>query len=302
MRIFVAGGSGTIGVPLVKALVRAGHQVTATTRSSDKQLMLRAFGASPVVVDALDADALAAAVRTAAPTHVIHQLTALPRAGIKRASELEPTNRLRDEGTRNLLNAAIAAQATRFIGGSFALLGAAPATGDSSIGPAADAIRSMESQITNAARAGAIEGIVLRYGMFYGAGSPSTDELVKMVRRRWLPAIRHDRGQLPYIHLDDAVSATVAALDRGRSSETYDIVDDRAMSFSDMVRELASAVGAPPPFTVPAWLPRLVMPYMARLVAVRLPLSNAVAAADLGWRPRYPTIHEGLARMLANAA
>jgi nucleoside-diphosphate-sugar epimerase len=233
---------------------------------------------------------------------VIHQLTALPKAGIKRASELEPTNRLRDEGTRNLLNAAIAARATRFIGGSFALLGAAPATGDSSIGPAADAMRSMESQITNAARAGAIEGIVLRYGMFYGAGSPSTVELVKMVRRRWLPAIRHDRGQLPYIHLDDAVSATVAALDRGRSSETYDIVDDRAMSFSDMVRELASAVGAPPPFTVPAWLPRLVMPYMARLIAVRLPLSNAKAETELGWRPRYPTIHEGLARMLANAA
>jgi nucleoside-diphosphate-sugar epimerase len=302
MRIFVAGGSGTIGVPLVKALVRAGHQVTATTRSTEKQLMLRALGASPVVVDALDADALAAAVRTAAPTHVIHQLTALPKAGIRRASELEPTNRLRDEGTRNLLKAAIAARATRFIGGSFALLGAAPATGDSSIGPAADAIRSMESQITNAARAGAIEGIVLRYGMFYGAGSPSTDELVKMVRRRWLPAIRHDRGQLPYIHLDDAVSATVAALDRGRSSETYDIVDDRAMSFSDMVRELASAVGAPPPFTVPAWLPRLVMPYMARLVAVRLPLSNAKAETEFGWRPRYPTIHEGLARMLANAA
>jgi nucleoside-diphosphate-sugar epimerase len=302
MRVFVAGGSGTIGVPLVKALVRAGHQVTATTRSPEKQPMLRALGATPAVVDALDAEALAAVVRAAAPTHVIHQLTALPRAGIKRASELEPTNRLRDEGTRNLLNAAIAARATRVIGGSFALIAAAPATADSPTGPAGDAVRSMESQITNAARAGAIEGIVLRYGMFYGAGSPSTDELVKLVRRRRLPAIRHDRGQLPYIHLHDAVSATIAALDRGRAGETYDIVDDRAMSFSDMVRELAAAVGAPPPFTVPAWLPRLLMPYMAGLIAIRLPLSNAKAAAELGWRPQYPTIHEGLARMLATAA
>jgi nucleoside-diphosphate-sugar epimerase len=304
MRVFIAGGSGTIGVPLVRALVRAGHQVTATTRSPEKQLLLRGLGATPIVVDALDADALAAAVRAAAPTHVIHQLTALPKAGIRRASELEPTNRLRDEGTRNLLSAAIAARATRFIGGSFALLGAAPAPamGDSGTGPAGDAIRSMESQILNAARAGAIEGIVLRYGMFYGAGSPSTDELVKMVRRRRLPAIRHDRGQLPYIHLDDAVSATIAALDHGRSGETYDIVDNRAMSFSDMVRELAGAVGAPPPFTVPAWLPGLVMPYMARLIAIRLPLSNAKAATELGWHPRYPTIHEGLAQMLANAA
>lgn len=304
MRIFVAGGSGTIGVPLVRSLVHAGHQVTATTRSPEKQDMLRALGATAVVVDALDADALTHAVRSASPTHVIHQLTALPKAGPRRASELEPTNRLRDEGTRNLMRAAIAARATRFIGGSFALIGAAPSSVvvDSRIEPAVDAVRSMESQITNAARAGSIEGIVLRYGMFYGAGSPSTEELVELVRRRRLPAIRHDRGQLPYIHLDDAVSATVAALDRGRSGESYDIVDDRAMSFSDMVRALAAAVGAPPPFTVPAWLPRLVMPYMARLIAIRLPLSNAKAAAELGWRPRYPTIHEGLAHMLAHAA
>lgn len=304
MRIFVAGGSGTIGVPLVRSLVDAGHQVTATTRSPAKQNMLRALGATPVVVDALDADALTDALRAASPSHVIHQLTALPKAGPRRASELEPTNRLRDEGTRNLLRAAIAARATRLIGGSFALIGAAPSSVvvDPGIALAADAVRSMESQITNAARAGSIEGIVLRYGMFYGAGSPSTDELVELVRRRRLPAIRHDRGQLPYIHLDDAVGATIAALDRGRSGETYDIVDNRAVSYSDMVRTLAAALGAPPPFTVPGWLPRLVMPYIARLIEIRLSLSNAKAAAELDWRPRYPTLHEGLAQMLARAA
>jgi nucleoside-diphosphate-sugar epimerase len=302
VRIFVAGGSGTIGVPLVRSLVQAGHQVTATTRSPGKQGMLSALGATPVVVDALDADALAAAMRSASPTHVIHQLTALPRTGPRRASELEPTNRLRDEGTRNLLNAAIAVKATRLIGGSFALIGAAPAPApaavDSRIEAAGDAVRSMESQITNAARARAIEGIVLRYGMFYGAGAPSTQELVDLVRRRRLPAIWHDRGQLPYIHLDDAVSATIAALDRWRSGETYDIVDDQAMSFSDMVRALAAAAGAPKPFTIPGWLLRLVMPYMARLLAIRLPLSNAKGAAELSWHPRYPTIHEGLAQTL----
>jgi 2-alkyl-3-oxoalkanoate reductase len=304
MRIFVAGGSGTIGVPLVRSLVQAGHQVTATTRSAGKQGMLRALGATPVVVDALDADALTGALRSAAPTHVIHQLTALPRTGPRRASDLEPTNRLRDEGTRNLLRAAIAVKATRLIGGSFALLGAepAPTVADSPIEAAGDAVRSMESQITSAARAGSIEGIVLRYGMFYGAGSPSTQELVDLVRRRRLPAIWHDRGQLPYIHLDDAVSATIAALDCGRSGETYVIVDDQAMSFSDMVRALAAAAGAPRPFTIPAWLLRLVMPYLARLVAIRLPLSNAKGAAELAWHPRYSTIHEGLAQMLGRDA
>ena len=294
MRVFVAGGSGTIGVPLVRSLVRSGHAVTAATRS-----MIRALGATPVVVDALDADALAEAVRSASPTHVIHQLTALPKGGVRQASELEPTNRLRDEGTRNLLHAAVAARAKRLIGGSFALLRseAMPAAAGSPGEAAGEAVRSMESQILEAARARSIEGIVLRYGLFYGAGAPSTRELVALVRRRLLPAIRHDEGQLPFVHLDDAVSATVAALDRGRSGETYDIVDDRPTSLSDMVRTLAAATGAPPPFTVPAWLFQLFMPYLARLMATRLPLSNRKASVDLGWRPRYPTIRDGLVWM-----
>jgi len=301
MRIFVAGGSGTIGVPLVRALVRSGHQVAATTRSPEKQDLLRSLGATPVVVDALDADALRRAVVAASPTHVIHQLTALPKAGPRGVADLEPTNRLRIDGTRNLIRAAVAARATRVIGGSFALIGAG-AMSDPSMDAASDAVRSMESQITSAARAGSIDGIVLRYGLFYGAGNPSTDAVVKLVRRRLLPAIRHDRGELPYIHLDDAVSATVAALDHGRSGETYDIVDDHAVSFSDMVRTLAAAIGAPQPITVPAWLPRLTMPYLSRLFEIRMPLSNEKAAADLGWRPRYPTIREGLAHVFAAAA
>jgi 2-alkyl-3-oxoalkanoate reductase len=304
MRVFVAGGSGTIGVPLVRSLVAAGHEVTATTRSPDKRDMLRALGATPVVVDALDAGALIDAVRSASPTHVIHQLTALPKAGPKSAADLEPTNRLRDDGTRNLLRAALAAGATRMIGGSFALIGAAPSrvVADSRIARSGAAVRSMESQITNAAGAGSIEGIVLRYGVFYGAGSPSTEELVRLVRLRLRPAIRHDRGLLPYIHLDDAVGATIAALDHGRSGETYDIVDDRAMSYSDMIRTLAAAASAPGPFVIPAWLLRLLMPYVARLLEIRLPLSNAKATAELGWRPQYPTIHEGLAHMFTRAA
>jgi nucleoside-diphosphate-sugar epimerase len=304
MRVFVAGGSGTIGIPLVQSLVRAGHQVTATTRSPAKQSRLQALGATSVVVDALDGDALVRAVRAASPTHVIHQLTALPKAGPRSASDLEPTNRLRDEGTGHLLRAAIAAGVTRLIGGSFALLGAASTAPpvDSELDAATVAVRSMESQITTASRDGSIEGIVLRYGLFYGAGSPSTEAIAKLVRRRLLPVVRHDRGELPYIHLDDAVSATVAALDRGVPGETYDIVDDRAVSFSDLIRALATAMEAPQPFVVPAWLLRLTMPYMARLLAIRLPLSNAKAVADLGWWPRYPTIDEGLAHMLARAA
>ncbi len=304
MTVLVAGGSGTIGVPLVRALVGAGHRVFATTRSPEKQALLRGLGATPVVVDALDPEALARAVAAAAPSHVIHQLTALPKAGPRRARDLEATNRLRDEGTRNLLRAAVAAGARRVIGGSFAMIGAAlrAAPKDAELDPAARAVRSMESQILDAARRGEIEGIVLRYGLFYGPGSPSTEQMLALLRKRRLPRVRDDRGQLPYVHLDDAVSATVAALDRGSSGSAYDIVDDHPTSFSEMVAGLAEAAGTPRPFTVPAWLPRLVAPYMARLLTVQLALANADARRDLGWAPAFPSYREGLRQTVARGA
>jgi nucleoside-diphosphate-sugar epimerase len=304
VRVLVAGGSGTIGVPLVRALVAAGHHVTASTRSPEKQAMLRSLGATPVVVDALDAGALRRAVAAALPTHVIHQLTALPKGGPRRARELAPTNRLRDEGTRHLLDAAIAAGATRLICGSFALFGAAGtvATDDAGIQQASAALRSMESQILDAARSRTIEGLVLRYGLFYGPGNPTTAEMITLVRRRRLPMVSGDRGQLPYIHLDDAVAATVAALEHGSSGSTYDIVDDCPVSVSEIVRAMAEQIGAPRPYTVPAWLPRLVMPYLARLIALRAPLSNAKAKAELGWRPMYPSYREGLRQTVERAA
>ena len=303
MRIFVAGGSGTIGVPLVRALVAHNHLVFATTRSSDKLSLIRGLGATPVVVDALDPAALERAVREAAPTHVVHELTALPKAGPRSAQELEPTNRLRDEGTRNLLRAAIAAGAQRIVVGSFAMLGATldrnPTAG---LDKAAEAVRSMESQVLDAARRGEIEAIVLRYGLFYGPGNPATDELIARVRKRRLPRVRHDRGQLPYIHLHDAAAATVAALDHGKPGSVYNIVDDRPTSFSDMVTELANVAGAPRPWTLPEWLLRMAAPYLARLFTLQVRLSNARAREELGWAPMFPSYREGLRQTITKAA
>jgi nucleoside-diphosphate-sugar epimerase len=160
----------------------------------------------------------------------------------------------------------------------------------------------MESQTLDAARSGAIEGIVLRYGLFYGPGNPATDDLIARVRRRGVPRVRNDQGQLPYIHLDDAVSATIAALDHGVSGGVYDIVDDRPTSFSEMVTELASVAGAPTPRTLPAWVLRLAAPYLARLFTTRLPLSNAKARQELGWAPTFPSYREGLRQTIARAA
>jgi len=303
MNVFIAGGSGAIGVPLIRALITAGHEVTALTRSAVKADTLRTLGATPAIGDALDAEALRRIVAAARPMHVIHQLTALPKGGPRSARDLEPTNRLRIEGTRNLIEASVAAGARRLVVGSFAPLGDIR-TEDlaAEVRPAAEAVRSMESQALDASRSGRIEAIVLRYGLFYGPDTASTAQMIAMVRRRMLPRIKDDRSLLPWIHIDDAARATVAALDAGQPGMTYNIVDDRPVSFSEIVAALASAAGAPRPIAIPAWLLRLAMPYMAGMIALRAPLSNDKARRDLGWRPAFPTIDEGLAQTLHRAA
>jgi nucleoside-diphosphate-sugar epimerase len=262
--------------------------------------MIEAAGARAVVADALDGPGLAAAIRAVRPTHVIHQLTAIPRNGVRRAGDLEPTNRLRVEGTRNLLRAASEAGVRRVVAGSFAPFSDERGAG---IAVAAEAaLQSMERQVLDAARAGTIEGIVLRYGLFYGWEAPSTAAMVSMVRRRRLPVVRHDDGQLPIVHVTDAVRATVLALDHGRSGGSYDIVDDRPVSMSDIVDGLAHYAGAPAPWRVPTWVPRLLSPYLARMLSLRLTLSNAAARKELGWEPLYPTLQDGLRAMFERKA
>ncbi len=303
MNVFVAGGSGAIGIPLVRALVSAGHRVTALTRSTSKRETLRNLGASVAVADALDREALMGVVEAARPTHVIHQLTALPKGGPRRPSDLDATNRLRIEGTRNLLEAAVNAGARRFVAGSFAMLSArGSATAVSKDDEAAAAVRSMEAQVLEASRRGAIEGVILRYGMFYGLETASTLTMIDMVRKRRLPVVRGDSGQLPLIHIDDAVSATVRALDMAPAGSTYDIVDDHPASLTEIVETIAELTGSPPPRRVPAWLPRLFAPYMARLLSLRMRLSNEDARAELGWRPKYSTLRDGLAGIFHRAA
>lgn len=314
MRIFVAGATGALGVPLVRRLVAAGHQVTGLTRRPEKQAALRALGASPAVADVLDMPRLQEALLRASPEVVVHLLTSLPAEGPRTAADLEPTNRLRTTGTANLVQAAVVAGARRIVAESIVLvygygdLGARPLTEADPVAvtaptpilqPTIDAGKRLEELVLGAARDKRIEGIVLRYGYVYGAEAGSTRATVALLRQRRLPLVGGGAGVWSWVHLDDAAAATQAAVERGTSGEVYNVVDDEPVVWRDYLGTFARLVGAPRPFSVPAWAARLAAPYATFAVTSKTPVSNAKAKAALGWVPLYPTYREGLAQVAA---
>lgn len=314
-RILVAGASGVLGRPLVAALHDLGHNVVGLTRTQGKVRLLRALGATPVVADALDADALRDAVDNAAPDVVVNLLTALPAGGPTKASDFAATNRLRRFGTGNLLAAATAAGVRRFLAESvvyafgFGDHGRIPLTEAAPLRPPgradaelASAARELERQVIEATRRGDVEGIVLRYGLVYGADTGSTHAMINMLRKRRMPLPGGGDGVASWIHVSDAVTATVAAIERGRSGEIYHIVDDQPVAWRDYLPHLAQLVGAPAPPPLPIWLTRLLAPYGTQFLTTRLPVANGKARRQLGWVPALPTYRAGLAELGSTTA
>jgi nucleoside-diphosphate-sugar epimerase len=311
MRVFLAGATGAIGRRLVPQLVAAGHEVTATTTSPAKVELLRALGATPVVVDGLDAGAVGEAVARARPDAIVHQMTALGAGTDLRHFDraFAKTNELRTTGTENLLAAARAAGVERFVAQSYAgwpsaRSGAPLVTEDEPLDPdpapgqreTHAAIRVLETAVTEAP----LEGIVLRYGSFYGPGA--TEPMVEMLRKRRVPIVGDGAGVWSWIHLDDAASATVAALERGRPG-FYNVVDDDPAPVSEWLPALAAAVGAKPPRRIPVWLARLAAgDTVTRLMTTGRGVSNAKARAELEWVPRWRSWREGFRAGLTDAA
>ena len=305
MRVFVAGASGTIGRPLVPLLVAAGHEVTGTTRSQERAELIAAAGATPAVVDALDAAALRRAVEAAGPEVVVHELTALPdRFDPRRRDIYDATNRVRREGTRNLLDAARAAGARRFVCQSIAFAyapGPEPEIKDEeaplSLGappPFGEGVRALAEMERAVLEADGLEGVVLRYGWFYGPGTYYAEDgsMTADVRRRRFPVVGSGVGLFSFIHVDDAAAATVAAVERGGPG-IYNIVDDEPAGQRDWLPAYAEAIGAPPPRRVPVWLARLVAGKMASAINLQPGASNAKAKRELGWTPRWASWREG---------
>jgi nucleoside-diphosphate-sugar epimerase len=311
MKVLIAGATGALGVPLVRALVHCGHDVVGLTRSSAKRALIEALGARVAVGNALDADDMTRVVTDAAPTHIVHLLTALPAAGPMRARDLRPTNELRERGTANLLRAAVAAGVTRLVAESFiGIYGRAnfdrprseddplPAPVDGPFHEADVAIRAMEDQLKRARDAKQIETVALRFGGIYGPEVASMQATLRMLRARrlFLPRAA-EHGIMPFVHVDDAATATIAALEHPSPSAIYNVVDDRPMSLAAFLNLAASTVGAPPPRTMPMWIFRLIAPLMAEAISIRMPLSNAKAKRELGWKLAHPTAQDGLRRL-----
>ncbi len=307
MRVFLAGATGVIGRQLVPLLLAAGHDVTGTTRSQERAERLSATGARGVVCDALDRDAVHAAVAAARPEAVIHQLTALPAAIDPRTirRDFVLNDRLRDEGTKILVDAAQEAGVQRILAQSIAfsyvpgppgtlhseedpLLSAAQS--DRSYARSAEAVRSLERTVRGAG------GVVLRYGYFYGPGSAISGDgwTADLLRARRLPIIGGGTGVWSFVHVRDTAAATLAALERGTAGAAYNIVDDDPAPVAEWVPALAAAVGAKPPLRVPAWLARpLAGRYGVTVMTQQQGASNERAKRELGWTPADPSWREG---------
>jgi nucleoside-diphosphate-sugar epimerase len=304
LRVFVAGATGAIGRPLVSQLLEAGHEVVGMTRSEERATELREAGAEAAVCDAHDSEAVRAAVTGARPEVLVHQLTDLPQDFNPRYDYGE-TNELRTRVTRDLIEAAreggagrIVAQGVAFFylpTGSMVKDEDAPVVSsevaDGKQAEAGDALVDLERQVLGAE---GMDGLVLRYGFFYGPGTwfSADSNLATTYRRRMSPIVGSGEGVFSFIHVHDAASATVAAVERGAPG-VYNVVDDDPAPANDWMPAFAEAVGGKPPRRMPVWIGKAVGGQNAEALETMRGATNAKARRELGWKPRYSSWRQG---------
>jgi nucleoside-diphosphate-sugar epimerase len=310
MRVFVAGGTGVLGRRLVPQLTARGHQVTATTTSRDKLDLLAQLGSDGVVMDGLNATSVGEAVAAARPDAIVHQMTAISvtHAGKPDMKHIDrwfaTTNRLRTEGTDHLIAAAEATGVSHFVAQSYASWngirkGGWVKTEDDPLDPedgtmvhtVAAAVRHVDDVVVKAG------GAALRYGAFYGPGA--TDDQVELIRKRQFPLVGGGAGYTSWVHLDDAASATVLAVEQ-KATGVFNIVDDEPAPASEWLPYLAACAGAKRPMRVPKWLARLLAGEAAvTMMTEGRGFCNAKAKRELGWELRYPSWRQGFKGGLA---
>jgi nucleoside-diphosphate-sugar epimerase len=308
MKVFVAGGTGAIGKPLIAQLVAADHDVVATTRSAKRAAEVQRLGAEPTIADGLDEHAILEAVRRAQPEVVIHEMTALAgKPDLRHFDRMfATTNQLRTRGTDYLIRAAQQARARRVIVQSYTgwpniRQGGAVKTEEDPLDPdpprwqreSMAAFLHIEKVVPAAEN---LEGVVLRYGSLYGPGTGMmSSEAIELLRKRQFPVVGDGAGVWSFIHVGDAASATVAALD-DRATGIYNIVDDDPAPAAEWIPYLANLLGAKPPRRVPVWLGRILAGDVPVSMMTRIRgSSNAKAKRELDWELRYPSWREGFA-------
>ncbi|MFL5869707.1 MAG: NAD-dependent epimerase/dehydratase family protein [Solirubrobacterales bacterium] len=313
MKILVAGATGALGKQLVPQLVERGHEVVGMTRREARRPLVEELGARAAVADGLDPEAVAQAVAEAVPEVIVHEMTAL--AGNLSLRNIDrtfaQTNRLRTEGTDHLLSAGRAVGVKRFVvqsfaGWPFARVGGPVKTEEDPLDPSPPkevqetmaAIRHLESAVREADWT---DGIVLRYGGFYGPGTSFAKpdgQQYEMVRKRRFPLVGEAGGIWSLVHIADAASATAQAVEHGPPG-IYNVVDDEPAPVSEFLPYAAKVIGAKPPRRLPVWLARLISGEagVAMMTEIR-GASNAKAKRELGWKLRYPSWRQGFAAEL----
>ena len=308
MKVLVVGSTGALGVPTIRALRTAGHEVWGLTRSSEKARRIEELGARAALGDVFDPGAMNSVFEEVRPEGVLQLLNALPKRGPFKPKDLEETNRLRIEGTKNVLGAAIGVGTRRFVAESMIFGYGYGKHGDlitedkpfvrqadfEGAQGALDGLNSLEDQVRAATEAGRIEGVVLRYGLFYGPDVGSTDFMLSLLRKRMfiLPGGGHATGS--WIHISDGAEAAVLALERARPGAVYNVVDDEPASLRAIAAEMSTALGLPKPKQVPLWVARLAGRYAALMAQSELRVSNERMKKELDWEPAYPTYREGV--------
>ena len=307
MKVFLAGASGAIGQTLIPLLVEQGHEVFGAFRNPAHAGQVESLGATPVMVDALDGQAVADRMAEIRPQAVIHQLTAIPaRLDLRHIDrDFEMTNRLRIEGTRNLATAAVKAGVEKFLAQSFAgwpyaRRGITLKTEEDDLDPSPppqmkamlDAIEMLEHTTV---REQGFTGVVLRYGPLYGPHSSIAKDgtMVEEIRQHKVPLIGQGTGVWSFLHLHDAATATVAALTHAQRG-IYNIVDDDPAPVVEWLPYLAECVGAKPPMHVPNLLAKmLVGEHAVAMMNDIRGVSNEKARKELHWTPKWSSWRQG---------
>jgi nucleoside-diphosphate-sugar epimerase len=307
VKVLVAGASGALGKPLVRELTARGHEVVAMTATESKRPILEELGATPVIGDVFDADAMVELVRAAEPEGVIN-VASKWSVNPTRTAQVRPANEIREHGARNMVAAAVAGGARRYVNESMIFVygyGDHPEPLTESQPPGRerreglqrviDAIVAAERAVRERSDRGEIEGACMRFGLFHGRHADSTRQMFGLVRKRRLPLIDGGEAVRSWIELEDAAGAVADALERAPAGSVYNVVDDEPVSMRDYIGEIARLTESKRPRRMPYWLINAAASYVApALGRGRLPISNAKLKRELGWSPRYRTYREAL--------